>query len=87
MSELEMTVVLITHDLAEAITLCDEVVILTSRPGRVLNRHTVPFDRDNRNAIELRHTREFLDLYAVLWEELGSQIFTSKAAEPKSHQP
>jgi ABC-type nitrate/sulfonate/bicarbonate transport system ATPase subunit len=87
MSELEMTVVLITHDLAEAITLCDEVVILTSRPGRVLNRHTVPFVRATRNAIELRHTREFLDLYAVLWEELGSQIFTAKPAEPVSHQP
>jgi NitT/TauT family transport system ATP-binding protein len=87
MSELEMTVVLITHDLAEAITLCDEVVILTARPGRVLNRHVVPFERATRNAIELRHTREFLDLYAVLWEELGSQIFTAKAAQPKSGQP
>ncbi|HEV7679855.1 MAG TPA: ABC transporter ATP-binding protein [Candidatus Dormibacteraeota bacterium] len=77
MSELDMTVVLVTHDLAEAITLCDDVVILTARPGRVLNRHRVPFDRTGRNAIELRHSREFLDLYALLWEELGSQIFTT----------
>lgn len=84
MSELDTTVVLVTHDLAEAITLCDEVVILTSRPGRVLNRHRVPFDRAGRNAIELRHSREFLDLYALLWEELGSQIFTTRAGEQGS---
>jgi NitT/TauT family transport system ATP-binding protein len=85
MSDLEMTVVLITHDLAEAITLCDEVVILTARPGRVLNRHVVPFERASRNPIGLRHTREFLDLYAALWEELGSQIFTGKPADAESH--
>lgn len=74
MSDLEMTVVLVTHDLAEAITLCDDVVILTARPGRVLSRHRVPFPRHGRNAVDLRHSREFLDMYALLWEELGSQI-------------
>jgi ABC-type nitrate/sulfonate/bicarbonate transport system ATPase subunit len=84
MSDQDMTVVLVTHDLAEAITLCDEVVILTARPGRVLSRHRVPFPRQGRNAIDLRHSREFLDLYAVLWEELGSQIFTAKPGEPES---
>jgi NitT/TauT family transport system ATP-binding protein len=84
MPELQMTVVLVTHDLAEAITLCDEVVILTARPGRVLNRHAVPFERETRNAIALRHKREFLDLYAVLWEELGSQISTTQAPVPES---
>jgi ABC-type nitrate/sulfonate/bicarbonate transport system ATPase subunit len=73
MSELEMTVVLITHDLAEAITLCDEIVLLTGRPGRVFSRHTVPFPRE-RNALELRQTREFLDLYATLWKELSQQM-------------
>jgi ABC-type nitrate/sulfonate/bicarbonate transport system ATPase subunit len=87
MSELDMTVVLITHDLAEAITLCDEVILLTARPGRVLNSHAVPFDRNTRNPIELRHTREFLDLYAALWEELGSQIFSDKTAGASSQQP
>jgi NitT/TauT family transport system ATP-binding protein len=84
MAKLEMTVVLVTHDLAEAITLCDEVVILTARPGRVLSRHRVPFPREGRNAIELRHSREFLDMYALLWEELGSQIFDAKPGEQES---
>jgi ABC-type nitrate/sulfonate/bicarbonate transport system ATPase subunit len=77
-ADLDMTVVLVTHDLAEAITLCDEVVILTARPGRVLSRHRVPFPRAGRNAIGLRHEREFLDLYALLWEELGSQISSTR---------
>jgi NitT/TauT family transport system ATP-binding protein len=80
-SDLDMTVILVTHDLAEAITLCDEVVILTSRPGRVLSTHRVPSPRVGRNALELRHTSEFLDLYATMWEELGSQISQNKRSD------
>jgi NitT/TauT family transport system ATP-binding protein len=76
MAELDMTVVLITHDLAEAITLCDEVVILTSRPGRVYSRHTVPLPRE-REPLHLRQTEEFLRMYGTLWQELSLQIEAS----------
>jgi ABC-type nitrate/sulfonate/bicarbonate transport system ATPase subunit len=71
-----MTAVLVTHDIAEAISLCDEVVILTSRPGRVFRRHTIPFGR-HRNVLELREERRFLDLYATLWHELSLQLVAS----------
>lgn len=69
----EMTVVLVTHDLAEAITLCDEIVIMSARPGRVVSRHPVPFGRE-RDVLALRQTPEFLSLYGALWRELGEQI-------------
>jgi NitT/TauT family transport system ATP-binding protein len=73
MREFGMTVVLVTHDLAEAISLCDEVVILTNRPGRVFSRREIPFGR-TRKVLELRQTREFLDLYAALWGDLRQQL-------------
>src|SRR5262249_32302289 len=69
-----MTVILVTHDLAEAIPLCDEVVILTGRPGRVLRRHPVPFAQEDRNPLELRQTQQFLDLYATLWKDLSGEM-------------
>lgn len=72
-AELETTVVLVTHDLAEAISLCNEIVIMTNRPGSVASRHNVPFPPE-RNAFELRHTKPFLELYATLWDELSYQI-------------
>lgn len=70
---INMTVVLVTHDLAEAISLCDEVVIVTRRPGRVASRQSVPFGRE-RNVLELRQRSDFLDLYGVLWHALSEQI-------------
>src|SRR4029077_1168580 len=72
-NELEMTVVLVTHDLAEAITLSDEIVIVTSRPGRVFRTHEVPFGRE-RNVLALRQEPEFLTQYGSLWNELSEQI-------------
>ncbi len=71
--ELGITVILVTHDLAEAISLCDEVLILTNRPARVCQRHTMPFGVQ-RNMYDLRRTPEFLRFYGLLWEELSRQI-------------
>lgn len=73
---MKMTVVLVTHDLAEALSLCDEVIVLTARPGTFAARRQVPFGAD-RSMLELRRTPEFLRLYAELWEELSLQIDAS----------
>lgn len=70
---LGITVVLVTHDLAEAISLCDDVLILSTRPARVFKQHHIPFG-DDREMLRLRQTPEFLGLYATLWEQLSIQI-------------
>jgi NitT/TauT family transport system ATP-binding protein len=75
---IKSTMVLVTHDLAEAISLSDEVVILTNRPARVFRRFTIPFGEE-RNIVELRQDPVFLELYGTLWAELGRQI---KQARP-----
>lgn len=67
------TVILVTHDLAEAIALSDRVVILTQRPATIGSVHTVPFG-DDREMFALREHAEFLDLYAQLWHALRTQI-------------
>jgi ABC-type nitrate/sulfonate/bicarbonate transport system ATPase subunit len=81
--ELEMTTVLVTHDLAEAISLSDQVVILSARPGRVAEIYDIPFG-DNRNVLELRDRPEFLTLYGHLWRDLSTQI---KQAEQSGEEP
>jgi ABC-type nitrate/sulfonate/bicarbonate transport system ATPase subunit len=76
--EFGMTAILVTHDLAEAITLTDRVLILTKRPATVATQHTIPFGRE-RNMLELRQTSDYLELYGRLWSELGAQIRSGRS--------
>ncbi|HEX3842194.1 MAG TPA: ABC transporter ATP-binding protein [Acidimicrobiales bacterium] len=69
----EITTVLVTHDLAEAMSLSDEVIILSRGPGRVAAVHTMPFGPE-RDIVALREQPEFLELYGKLWRELGLQL-------------
>lgn len=71
--ELGMSVVLVTHDLAEAITLSDEVHILTKRPGHVAATHRIPFGVE-RDVMSLRETSTYEELYGRLWRDLRVQI-------------
>ena len=76
--EFQMTAVLVTHDLAEAVSMSDRVAILTSRPGRVRSVHAVPFG-NQRSILEIRQESEFLKLYGSLWHELSIEIEKSRS--------
>jgi ABC-type nitrate/sulfonate/bicarbonate transport system ATPase subunit len=71
--EFEMTVVLVTHDLGEAISLGDQVHVLTKRPSHVAASHSVPFGLE-RDVLALRETAEYHDLYRAVWHDLRAQI-------------
>lgn len=84
--ELGITTVLVTHDLAEAASLCDEVYIMGPRPTFVFSRHPVPFGEE-RDMMSLRTQPEFLNLYGALWSDLQLQIEASKRAKAASENP
>ena len=73
-----ITVLLITHDLGEAISLCDQVLVLTTQPASVFKRFEIGFGAE-RNFLELRESARFLDLYGQVWEQLAVQIQRSRA--------
>ena len=74
------TVIFVTHDLAEAITLADRVIVLTSRPGRVKLIHEVKLPRP-RDVIEIRETEAYAREFGSLWHVLGEE-FARADAEP-----
>ncbi|MDB5653839.1 MAG: transporter related protein [Tardiphaga sp.] len=72
--ERHCSVVLVTHDVGEAITMADRIVVISSRPGRVKAVHTVGIDTDLRHPMKIRKQQRFIDLYETIWGELGVDI-------------
>ena len=72
------TVVFVTHDLAEAITLADRVIVMTSRPGRIKHVHDVRLPRP-RDVIQVRETPEYAREFQTLWHLLGEEFARASA--------
>jgi NitT/TauT family transport system ATP-binding protein len=67
------TVVFVTHDLSEAITLADRVVVMTRRPGRIKMIYDVKLPRP-RDVIRLRESAEYAREYSEIWHVLGEEF-------------
>ena len=63
------TLVLVTHDIAEAISLCDKVIVLTKRPAKIKNIYNIIFN-ENLSPIEKRNTKEFNAYYKSIWKDI-----------------
>ena len=72
-SERKASVVFVTHDIEEALTLADRVLILTKGPAVVKQTYEVPFARP-RNVLEARHTPEFIELSRKIWTDMRDEV-------------
>ena len=77
-NEEKQTVVFVTHDLGEALTLADKIIVLSARPGRLKEIFDVPFARP-RDAVTLRETPEFSALFSKIWHSLGEEFRKTSA--------
>ena len=71
-AETDQSVVFVTHDIDEAVTLADRVVIMDSEPGTVRSTLSVDLSRPRD-----RTATEFVDYVARIRDELGSPIETN----------
>jgi NitT/TauT family transport system ATP-binding protein len=71
--EKRSTMLFITHDLVEAITLSDQIVVMTRRPGTVKEVYQVPLARP-RNVFEIYLEPGFDEAYAALWRHFKAEL-------------
>ncbi len=73
----QKTAVLITHDLSEAVTLADRVIVLSKRPACVKCEMPIHYAISREDPLAIRSTKEYQDYFNQLWEVLtdGEPIF------------
>ena len=64
------TAILVTHDLSEAISMGDRVVVLTKRPCTIRDIITIDLGIDNRTPMTSRNAPAFKDYFNIIWKEL-----------------
>ena len=67
------TILYVTHDLTEAITLADRVVLLSRRPGRVVAEYPIYLPRPRR-VMDVKFTPRFVELERTIWQDLHEQL-------------
>lgn len=78
--EQSKSVILITHDIGEAISMAHRIVVLTNRPAKVKAVHNVDFRGDLVDPVAIRAHPEYQTLFSKIWSELEIAAPPSAAA-------
>lgn len=71
--EHKKTIVMVTHDLGEAITLSDRVILFSGRPAHIKAEYTIPLPRP-RSVVESKFTDEFVSIHKRIWQDLSTEV-------------
>jgi NitT/TauT family transport system ATP-binding protein len=69
----KQTVLFVTHDLGEALTLADRIILFSARPGQIKELFDVGLPRP-RDAVTLRESPAYADLFSRIWHSLGEEF-------------
>ena len=69
------TAILVTHDIAEAVSMSDRIIVLTRRPGEVKSEHDIQLTTcENKTPIICREAPEFRIYFNKIWKELDVHV-------------
>ena len=66
-----ITALIVTHDISEAISMADKVLVLSKRPGTIKDIIKIDFEIENKDPINCRESPKFNKYFNTLWKELG----------------
>ncbi|KAA8999438.1 ABC transporter ATP-binding protein [Affinibrenneria salicis] len=67
------TVIFITHDIEEAVTLSDRVYVMKARPGEIVHEIAIDLQTESLSIPERRLSPRFNDYYEQIWRSIGSE--------------
>lgn len=66
------TAILVTHDLSEAVSMADRILVLSTRPGRLKKEIEVTFaETEDESPMNRRSAKEFKSYFNLIWKELN----------------
>lgn len=69
LKEENKTAIIVTHDIEEAISLCNKIIVLSNRPAHIKRIYDIELE-DKSSPIENRKCRNFSYYYELLWKEI-----------------
>ena len=68
------TALLVTHDISEAISMSDKVIVLSKRPASIKSIHEIKLTCEKDNPISRRQAPEFREYFNTIWKELDVHV-------------
>ena len=65
------TTIMVTHDIPEAISMSDEVIVLTKRPSTIEDVYQIQFNMDGRTPLTCRDDPKFSEYFDAIWKSLN----------------
>jgi NitT/TauT family transport system ATP-binding protein len=64
--------ILVTHDISEAISMADKIIVLTQRPASIKNIHKIKLTIEGeKTPLKARTAKEFREYFDIIWKELN----------------
>ena len=70
----QKTAVIVTHDISEAIAMCNRIVVLSKRPAYVKRIYEISLTCDDYSPIGRRKAPEFREYFNSIWKELDIHV-------------
>lgn len=70
--ERKKTVIMVTHDIPEAVSMANRVVVMTPRPGTIRSIHAISMCDEGLTPLQTREVPQFREYFGAIWKELNA---------------
>ena len=64
---------MVTHDIAEAISMSERIILLTKRPATIKKTYEINLDKKG-TPTENRKDKNFMKYYDIIWKDLDNHV-------------